>query len=66
MVDDVAILNVKSSLYSPVFPVAHALYHALGHWGFKIADHEIKDLVLVKFKNQSSVSLVHVCNLKLG
>ena len=66
VVDDVAIFNVKSRLFSPAFAVAYALHHTLGHWDFKIADHEIKDLVLVKFKNQSSVSLVHGCNLKLG
>jgi len=66
VVDDVAIFNVKSRLFSAAFAVAYALHHTLGHWDFKIADHEIKDLVLVKFKNQSSVSLVHGCNLKLG
>ena len=66
VVDDVAIFNVKSRLFSDVFAIAYALHHTLGHWDFKIADHEIKDLVLVKFKNQSSVSLVHGCNLKLG
>ena len=66
VVDDVAIFNVKSRLFSAAFVVAYALHHTLGHWDFKIADHEIKDLVLVKFKNQSSVSLVHGCNLKLG
>ena len=65
-VDDVAIFNVKSRLFSAAFAVAYALHHTLGHWDFKIVDHEIKDLVLVKFKNQSSVSLVHACNLKLG
>ena len=66
VVDDVAIFNVKSRLFSFAFVVAYALHHTLGHWDFKISDHEIKDLVLVKFKNQSSISLVHGCNLKLG
>ena len=66
VIDDVAIFNVKSRLFSAAFAIAYALHHTLGHWDFKIADHEIKDLVLVKFKNQSSISLVHGYNLKLG
>ena len=65
-VDDVVIFNVKSRLFSAAFAVTYALHHTLGHWDFKIVDHEIKEQVLVKFKNQSSVSLVHGCNLKLG
>src|SRR4051812_16025515 len=65
-VDDVAIFNVKSRLFLVAFAVAYAIHHTLGHWDFKIAYHEIKDLVLVIFMNQSYVSLVHGCNFKLG
>ena len=32
---------------------------------FKMVDHENKDVVLVKFKYQIDVSLIHGCNLKL-
>src|SRR4051812_141354 len=66
VVDDLAIFNVKSRLFSAAFVVAYALHYPLGYWDFKIADHEIKDLVLIKFKKQSFVSLFHGYILKLG
>ena len=50
--NDVAMFTVKSGLFSPAFAIANALHQTLCHWDFKIADHEIKDVVLVKFKYQ--------------
>ena len=64
--NDVATFTVKSVLFSPAFVVAYALHRTLCHWDFKIADHEIKDVVLVKFKYQRDISLIRGCNLKLA
>lgn len=66
VVDNVAIFNVRSTIFSPAYIVAYALHHILGHWNFRLADHYVKDVVLVKFKSAFSTSRLRGTNLKQG
>ncbi|KAI5009002.1 hypothetical protein ZWY2020_010050 [Hordeum vulgare] len=66
LVDNVAVFSVSRNLFPASFCVAYALHNYLGDWSFKVADHFIKDEVVVKFDNLFSLNAVHGKNLKQG
>ncbi|KAI4982228.1 hypothetical protein ZWY2020_022720 [Hordeum vulgare] len=66
LVDNVDVFSVSRNLFLTSFCVAYALHDYLGDWSFKVANHLIKDEVVVKFDNLFSVNVVHGKNFKQG
>lgn len=73
IIDNVSILKARNTIFSPACVVAYALHQLLGHLDFRVANHYIKDVVIVgkkdiilKFKSALSVFHVQGPNLNQG